>query len=103
MMAEKLPIETPDGFRGCVTTPVCRLRDADFDAALKGGPGADRPQVLQVVENIGNDMTYSQGLLTKLSFCGIINMEHCYGALMASTRTDSKRAEKRQSFGFEIR
>jgi hypothetical protein len=30
-------------------------------------------------------------------------VEHCYGALMASARTDPQRAEKRQSFGFEIR
>lgn len=32
-----------------------------------------------------------------------INAEHCYGALMASARTDPQKAEKRQSFGSEIR
>jgi hypothetical protein len=42
-------------------------------------------------------------LLTELDKSCHDLTEQCYGALMASAWTDLQRAEKRQSFGFEIR
>jgi hypothetical protein len=61
------------------------------------------PSILQVACSGVDYLNPLMGLLTCHGIRETINAEHRYGALMASARTDLQKAEKRQSFGSEIR